>query len=142
MECTGCQNDGQCTSFTGRDLKCHPESGCCYDTAGWCDGVEAMCPGGGQCKGLMDVLADGMGGRPGLPGMPTEGSLGSCTCSEALDMTGLQSCVMMGACASSECFGNAVCLDPSLLETLLGGVPSGGDEGYCVNLSTAEAGLF
>jgi hypothetical protein len=89
----------------------------------------------------MDILMGGMGGMPGLPGMPTEGSFGACTCTQPMDMMGLLPC-LMGACASSECFGNAVCLDPSLLGTLLGGVPSGGGEGYCINLSSILGGLF
>jgi Cys-rich repeat protein len=143
--CGVCTQDADCVSSSGTALTCDGASGCCYDPAGWCDGVESFCNSleNSTCKGLMDML--GGGGIPGggIPGMPTGAAFGLCTCSEPLDMMTLMMCIM-GGCPAGGCWGAAVCVDPSILTSLLGGggTPAPSGEGFCINLQSLLGGLF
>lgn len=138
--CTGCTSIGDCVSLSGLfELDCDVPSGCCYDVNGGCDGVEAFCPGG-ECVSLLDFL----GGGGGLP-MPMPDGLGLsvCSCNEPADMMTLVMC-LMGTCPTGGCAGGAVCVDPSILTSLLGGGGGtpGETTGYCVNLGALLGGLF
>ncbi len=139
--CPGCTNAADCFSSQGTVLECDAAAGCCYDPAGWCDGVESFCnaPAGSECKGLMDFLG---GGLP-IPGMPTDMAIGICTCNEPLDMMTLMMC-MLGGCPGGGCYGEAVCIDPAILTDLLGGggLPMPTGDGFCINLSSLLGGLF
>jgi len=147
--CGICTTNTDCVSTTGTfpSMACDTASKCCYDTNGYCDGVEAMCKGGLACKSLMDLfMGGGGGGIPSLPGMPTGGMggmTGMCECTQPVsDMMALFPC-LMGACpASGECV-KGVCLDPSLLTSLLGGgtgTPSA--TGLCLDPSSLLGGIF
>jgi len=131
--CGSCTNDSMCISAMGdKELKCDAQTGCCYDAAGWCDGVESMCntAANSECLGLMDLLMGGMGG---LPGMPEGMALGMCTCDEPMGIDGFL-CLVMGGCPPGGCFGDSVCVDPSavpMLGDMVGGMV---DSGICVNL--------
>ena len=142
--CPGCATSADCFSSQGTALECDAAGGCCYDPAGWCDGVESFCnaPAGSECKGLMDFLG---GGLP-IPGMPMDMAIGLCTCNEPGDIMSFLPCLIgMGSCASGGCYGDAVCIDPSMLLGLLGGggglpIPAG--EGFCVNISSVLEGFL
>jgi len=101
-----------------------------------------MCKGGLACKGLLDILMPGGGGMPGMP-LPTEGMGGTCECTEPVsDMMALLPCLMGGCPTSAECV-KGVCLDPSLLTSLLGGgtgVPSA--TGLCLDPTSLLGGIF
>jgi hypothetical protein len=132
--CGNCTTDAQCVAAMGdKVLECDAASGCCYDTAGWCDDVESMCNtgAGSECFGLMEALMGGMGGA--IPGMPEGSSFGVCTCAEPQDLMTLFACLVANNCSSKGCFGGAVCVDPStipILGDMFGGMVSGG---VCVN---------
>lgn len=133
--CGACTNDSQCLSAMGdKTLKCDPDSGCCYDVAGWCDGVESMCNegGGSECIGIMDLLMGGMGG---IPGMPEGMALGLCSCDEPMtDMMAFAMCALMGgSCPSGGCFGDAICIDTAMIQDFL---PLPMEGGVCVNLQS------
>jgi len=138
--CGGCTNDGECVSTMGTAvLACDVASGCCYDTAGWCDGVESMCNQGAdsECLGIMDLI--GGGGIPGMP-LPEGGAGGLCTCTNGMGIEAL-ACGFMPApgCNSPECFGDAECID-------LAKVPMIGDMfaqlgSVCANPSALLGGL-
>ena len=139
--CTGCTNDSECFSSLEVAPKCDPGAGCCYDPGGWCDGVESFCnaPAGSECEGLMDFLG---GGLP-IPGMPTGMAVGVCTCTEPMDMMSLLMC-LMGGCSAGGCYGETVCVEPSILGQLLGGggMPLPDGEGFCVNMTSLLDGLL
>jgi len=81
----GCAGDclvNSCSSVSGQfQLACDPESGCCYDTTGLCDGVEAFCQGpGSECKSIFEIFAGGAIPGGGIPGMEGGFAGGMCTC--------------------------------------------------------------
>lgn len=130
-----CSSNADCVSSTGTfALACDIPSGCCYDTGGWCDNVEAMCPGGGNCAGMMDLLMGGM--MEGMGDMiPMEGSYGACECEQPYELMGLIGCVM-GACPTSpDCQAGTVCVSIDIMSMLTGGSTPSTASGYCINPS-------
>jgi hypothetical protein len=116
--CTSCSSDAECMSSLGAVLACDAGSGCCYDTGGFCDGVESYCnePAGSECTGLMDLLGGGMG-IPGMP-MPEGMAAGICSCSTPADMMSLITC-LIGMCPESpDCLGGSICVDPATVPIL------------------------
>lgn len=85
----GCAGDcvtAGCPSTTGQfDLACDPESGCCYDTTGLCDNVEAFCntASGSECKSIFEIFAGGAIPGGSIPGMEGAFVGGMCTCDAA-----------------------------------------------------------
>ena len=128
--CVGCLDDVVCVSSTGMfDLKCDLASGCCFDSRGWCDGVESICPNG-TCVGL----ADAMGSSNPFPGMPDEGAFGACSCENPLKGAEYLSCIL-GGCISEECPQDLLCVEPTILTDMTGGTPPE-TPGICLPLKT------
>jgi len=50
---------------------------------------------------------------------------------------------LLGGCPGGGCYGEAVCIDPSILTDLLGGggLPMPAGAGYCINLTSLLGGL-
>ncbi|MFH1529552.1 MAG: hypothetical protein ABIK09_02335 [Pseudomonadota bacterium] len=140
QNCNGCSSAGDCVSLSGLfTLDCDIPSGCCYDTAGGCDGVEAFCPGG-ECVSLLDLLGGGGGGLP----IPMEGlGMAVCSCEEPADIMGLMTC-LFGACPTGGCAGGAACVDPTALLGMLGGGTPGtpAATGYCIDIGALLGGLL
>ena len=104
--CTGCTSDADCVSLSGTfDLACDVPSGCCYDLAGACDGVEAGCLSG-ECESILEIVGGG------IPIPFPEGLLfAHCTCEQPIDTSTLLACLQVGSCPSGDCPTEAVCLD-------------------------------
>jgi hypothetical protein len=85
----GCAGDcliAGCRSVSGQfTLACDPESGCCYDTTGLCDDVEAFCKtaSGSECQSIFEIFMGGAIPGGGLPGMEGAFVGGLCTCDAA-----------------------------------------------------------
>ncbi len=132
-ECSGCQGDAECVSSIGTfHLECDAASGCCFDQGGWCDGIESFCPDS-TCVGLMEA----MGTDDSLPGMPTEGAFGACSCENPLVGDDYLWCILV-PCVSEECLGDSVCVEPTILTDATGGTPLE-TPGICLPLVTLLA---
>jgi len=155
---TGCTDDctvNGCYDPTGTypNLKCDPESKCCYDGGGACDNVSAFCIQPGQeCKSIFDIFGGGMmgGGLPGLPGGTMPG-MGFCNCSGSLEaglacMLGGLGGGLPGMGTSGDvicCPDGMLCMDVMQLMGALGGTgtPATTDSGFCVDLGSLLGGI-
>ena len=105
--CAGCVSDDDCVSLSGVfDLACDVPSGCCYDLAGACDGVEANCLSG-ECESILALFG---GDEPYIP-LPEGLLFAHCTCEQPIDTMTLANCLQVESCPSGDCPPEAVCLD-------------------------------
>jgi len=123
-----CLSDSDCQTDPGILLACDADTGCCYDPMGWCDGVNKHCnyAAGSSCIDLM--------------GVPMPGGIGMCSCTDPLDQDEFMMCFMMeGACESPECFGEMLCVDPTVMPIVPGPMLN---EPVCMSPALLLDGMF
>ena len=131
-----CVEDADCLFEGGpEDLRCHGETGTCYDPDGTCDGVITQCLPGSSSE-CVDVF-----GAPVIPGTPL---LNFCACEGPIPLDDAWACAPDWTCPENEaCFPDQVCLEFDLLCMFLDGCPDpayGG--GICVGPEILEMTLF
>ncbi len=127
--CPGCIDDGDCWDpLNNYDLKCEPNSGCCFNTLGRCDNAGAMCVGedNSSCVPIQQVWTGD------LPQSQIQAS--ACSCTDPWDGTPqkLAECLPDG-CPDDGCLGATLCVDSST--ALAAGVPVDFEGGLCLDIT-------
>ncbi len=114
-QCNNCTADTDCPVNPNFDLRCDPGTGCCYDSSGACDNVQAFCWGpASTCKSIFEMFGAGATIPPEM--FPEGGGFagGYCSCDYLQSLM----CGFMG-CGPEvpQCFNGVSC---SPIGTLMG----------------------
>lgn len=129
-----CSEDSSCQPSESMELslQCDQETGTCFDTFGWCDGIYALCKTGSTCAMLSGVSDVELVYK--LPAGGTPESVGFCSCVDTIGFLDVGPCYDTDD--STPCPETTECFTGTCNGTMMLGIEGDGIfEGFCVVLT-------